>query len=86
MSSMKRKWDVSNQELRKQCAEEIIAYIDERGDDQFGIIAADEIIDTVLQRLAPHIYNLALDDARKLIRQATEDLDVRVDMYKTETE
>ena len=82
---MKRKWDVSSEQVRKQCLEEIIAYIEERGDEQFGIIAANEIIDKVLQILAPDIYNLALDDTKKLVRQATEDLDVSIDILKTET-
>lgn len=81
---MKRKWDVSSEQVRKKCVEEIIARIDEQGSDKFGIIAAEEIINIVLQNLAPDIYNLALNDAAKLVRDKLEDLETGLDLLKTD--
>jgi hypothetical protein len=61
---MKRKWDVSSDAVRKQCIDEVITCLDQHSDESFGMIAAEEVIDVVLQRLGPDIYNLALKDTK----------------------
>ncbi len=79
---MKRKWDVSSEELRKKCVIEVITRVEEQTDDRFGVIAADEIIDIVLQNLGPDIYNSALEDVNKLIKKKLEDLEVELDLLE----
>ncbi len=82
---MKRKWDVSSEQARKKCVEEIITRIEEQEGAQFGVIAANDVIDIVLQNLGPDIYNLALKDARKLIQDKLEDLEVNLDLLKNDS-
>ena len=77
---MKRKWDVSSEQTRKKCIEEVIARVEEQADAQFGAIAASDLIDIVLQNLGPDIYNLALKDVRKLVQEKTEDIEVGLDL------
>ena len=79
---MKRKWDVSTDEVRTQCVAEVIAAVDERAGESFGMIAAGEVIDIVLQKLGPDIYNLALKDAQKVIQDKLSDLDVDLDLLR----
>lgn len=82
---MKRKWDVSRSEMRKKCVEEVITRIEEQGDDQFGMIAAEEIIDIVLENLGPDIYNSALDATKKVVKQKVDDLDVEIDLLQQQS-
>ncbi len=77
---MKRKWDISSDELRKKCVQEVITRVDEQKDYQFGVVAADEVIDIVLQNLAPDIYNSAIADANKLLKKKLDDLEVEIDL------
>ncbi|MGZ6005421.1 MAG: DUF2164 family protein [Candidatus Saccharimonadales bacterium] len=79
---MKRKWDVSSKEVRQQCIDEIIARVDEQQGGQFGIIAAEEIIDIVAQNLGPDIYNLAIKDVKKLLQDNLTDLEVSLDLLE----
>ncbi len=82
---MKRKWDIGSKHDRKKCVEEIITRLEEQGEAQFGVIAANDIIDIVLQNLGPDIYNLALIDAKKLIQTKLEDLEVNLDLLKSDS-
>lgn len=77
---MKRKWDVSSDQIRQKCLAEIIARVDEQDGATFGLIAANDIVDIVLQNLAPDIYNMALKDAKKLIQDRLSDLEVDLDL------
>ena len=82
---MKRKWDVSSDEVRKKCLEEVITRVDEQEGAQFGVIAANEVVDIVLQNLGPDIYNQALKDTRKLIQEKLDDLQVGLDLLKSDS-
>ena len=77
---MKRKWHVSSEQTHKKCVDEVIARVGEQKDAQFGMIAANDVIDIVLQNLGPDIYNLALEDVRKLLQTKLEDIEVGLDM------
>ena len=66
---MRRKWDVSTNEVHRKCVDEIIARIAEQQGAEFGIIAAEDIITIVSQNIGPDIYNLALHDAKKLLQE-----------------
>ena len=79
---MKRKWDISTNETRKKCVDEVIARIDEQDGSEFGVIAAEEIIDIVLQNVGPDIYNSAIADTKKLLHDHFTDLDFEVDLLK----
>jgi uncharacterized protein (DUF2164 family) len=79
---MIRKWDISDDQNRKKCIEEILTRLDEQGEADFGVIAAQDIIDIVSQHLGPEIYNLGIEEAKKAIQSKLADLDVDLDILK----
>jgi uncharacterized protein (DUF2164 family) len=79
---MIRKWGISNEQSKKQCVDEIIARIDEQDDAQFGVLAAQEIIDIVAKHLGPQIHNSALEDAKNAVQTKLADLEVDLDILR----
>ena len=77
---MIRKWDISDEEAKRRCVDEVIARIDEQSDAKFGVIAAQEVIDIVAAHLGPQVYNRAIDDAKKTIEKKLADLEVDLDL------
>lgn len=80
---MLRKWDITDEQASRQCKDEIIARIKEQDDAQFGVIAAQDVIDIVAEHLGPEIYNLALEDAKKTIQKKLADLEIDLDVLKS---
>ena len=79
---MIRKWDLTDEQIKKQCTDEVIARVDEQADAEFGMIAAQEIIDIVAQHLGPQVYNSAIEDAKKAIQSKLADLEVDLDVLR----
>lgn len=79
---MKRKWDTTDEELQKKCVNEVIACVEEIDGDSVGIIAAQDIIDIVLQNHGPEINNTAIKDAKKLLQERFHDLEVDYDLLE----
>lgn len=82
---MIRKWDLTDEQLKKRCVEEILERIDEQGDAEFGAIAAQEIIDIVASHLGPQAYNAAIEDAKRAIKNKLADLEVDLDVLQVKT-
>jgi len=80
---MIRKWDIADEQKRKQCIDEIIARIDEQSDAMFGDIAAQDVIDIVGRHLGPEVHNRALDEAKKTIQTKLADLDIDLDILRS---
>ncbi|MCI9215735.1 MAG: DUF2164 domain-containing protein [Dorea sp.] len=60
---------------KKKLNEEIKAfYLDERG-EEIGIIEQMQLLDLFEQKLAPVIYNKALDDAKRWYSQMMDNLE-----------
>ncbi len=59
-----------------------MARIDEQGDAEFGIIAAEEIIDIVAQHLGPQVYDAAIEDAKKAMQNKLADLESELDILR----
>jgi uncharacterized protein (DUF2164 family) len=79
---MLRKWEISDDQTRKKCIEEILTRIDEQGGAEFGVIAAGDIISIVAQHLGPEIYNMGLDEAKKAVQNKLADLEIDLDVLK----
>jgi len=79
---MIRKWDITNEQSKKQCIDEILSRIDEQADAEFGIIAAQEIIDIVAAHLGPQIHNASIEEAKRTIRTKLADLEVDLDILQ----
>jgi uncharacterized protein (DUF2164 family) len=79
---MKSKWDIANEQFKKQCIDEVLARIDEQGVDNFGLIAAQDIIDIVAQFLGPQAYGMGIEDAKNAIRTKIADLETDLDVLR----
>lgn len=71
---MLRKFDITNKEVEKQCLDEVIALVSDFEDTNIGIIAAQELIDTVKQKIGPEIYNQAIKDIQKILGDKFDDI------------
>ena len=80
---MIRKWAITDEQAQKRCVEEVLARIDEQQGAEFGIIAAQDIIDIVVNHVGPSAYNTGIEDAKKAIAQKSADLEIELDMLKT---
>lgn len=69
-------WKIQlNDEEKKQAAEDISAfYLDVRG-EEIGIIEQQQLMDLFMEKMAPIVYNRALDDARKWYREQQDNMD-----------
>lgn len=79
---MKRKWDTNDETLQRKCISEVIARIDEIDATPAGIVAAQDIVDIVLQNLAPEIYNKGVKDTKKLLAAKFADIELDIDMLE----
>ena len=60
---------------KKKLNEEIKAfYLDERG-EEIGMIEQMQLLDLFVQKLAPIVYNKALDDAKRWYSQMMDNLE-----------
>lgn len=65
---------LSDSQKEKLNAEIRAFYLDERG-EEIGIIEQMQLLDLFEQKLAPIIYNKALDDAKQWYAQMMDNLD-----------
>lgn len=80
---MQRKWDTDDKQLNQKCLDEVIARIQEISDvAQVGVIAAQDVIDIVLENLAPQVYNKGINDAQKLLRDKYDILENDIELLK----
>jgi uncharacterized protein (DUF2164 family) len=65
-------------ENREILINELVDYFATEKDIEIGLIAAGEILDLVIQKVDKAIYNQAIEDATKIIRQGFENTIVNV--------
>lgn len=63
-----------NKEAKQEMILEIKTYFLNERDEDLGDMAAGFILDFVLEKLAPHIYNQGVYDSYKYMGERTEDL------------
>ncbi len=73
-----RKWDVYDDEARKKCIDELITRVDELEGEAMGAIAAQDLIDIVVENVAQSIYEAGVIDARKIVETRTEDINIEL--------
>jgi uncharacterized protein (DUF2164 family) len=79
---MIRKWDITDEQVKKRCVEAVLERLSEQGDAAFGVLAAQEIIDIVAGYLGPQAYNAAIEDAKRATRNKFADLEVDLDILQ----
>lgn len=80
---MIRKWDIKDKTLSRKVIDEVITRVQDIEDPEVaGEIVAQDLIDIVLESVGPEIYNTAVDDVAKLIREKLEDIEYSVEDLK----
>jgi len=80
---MENKLDIDNKELNQKCINEVISRIQDIDDTaRVGIIAAQDIIDIVVNNLGSEIYNKAIFDTNKIFQNKLEDLKYEIEELK----
>lgn len=80
---MIRKWDITDQQAKKKCIDEIITRIEEQDGEAFGMLAAQDIIDIVAAHLGPSVHKTAIEDVQKMLRAKAADIEIDLDILKT---
>lgn len=79
---MQRKWDITDEQAKRRCIDEVIARVDEQDGEEFGMIAAQELIDIVSQYLGPVAYSAGVDEAKKALQAKVADLEVDLELLR----
>ena len=76
------KIELSKEEKRKLISE-IQTFFHEERDEELGVIAAETVLDFMMENIGKYAYNKALDDAKGWFQQRLEDLYIDYSlMYK----
>ncbi|MEO5499177.1 MAG: DUF2164 family protein [Candidatus Saccharimonadales bacterium] len=76
---MQKKFDNIPEDIKKRCLSEVSASVEEISGEAVGIIASQEIIDIVTQYYGPEIYNMALEDTKKIVQEKLTDFGYEID-------
>jgi uncharacterized protein (DUF2164 family) len=81
MPIVKRQWELLiTEEKRAQLLKEIITYFETKMDQEIGLVAANDVLDFFLRELGEDVQKKALNDARQIIKQNLENLEVDLDL------
>ncbi len=61
-------------ERRREMIAEIKNFFSKEREEEIGDLAAGIILDFILEKIAPELYNQGVDDSYKYIKDAAEDL------------
>jgi uncharacterized protein (DUF2164 family) len=68
---------LTKQQREKNCIAIIAYFLDER-EEEIGVIAAEDLLDFFLQSAGLDIYNKAIEDTRKAIKDDFEQIDYKL--------
>ena len=63
-----------DREKKKQCIEDIKVYFENERDEVIGDMAAELFLGFILEKIAPVIYNRALEDVYRFLDDRLDDL------------
>jgi uncharacterized protein (DUF2164 family) len=69
MTHVKRSWDLLTDEKRKKAIDEIIGFFQSERNETIGVIAAESILDFILQTVSKDIYNKGVDDTYSFLKE-----------------
>ena len=76
MSKTQRKWDIVPPEKKREFLQEVIGFFKRERDQDIGLIAAENVLDFFSDLLGPHFHNKAVQDAKNIIQQALDNVEV----------
>ncbi|MFA5157839.1 MAG: DUF2164 domain-containing protein [Patescibacteria group bacterium] len=71
---MKKKFELKEEEYKILLADIKDFFLKEL-DEELGDLRAEIVLDFILEKIGPKIYNLGVNDARRWFREKFEDLD-----------
>jgi len=75
-------WDIITDQTKRECMQDIIAFFqDERG-EKIGMLASEQILDIVLEKITWDCYNKGVDEAKELMQGKFADLSIDVDLLR----
>ncbi|MDA1335049.1 MAG: DUF2164 family protein [bacterium] len=78
---MKEKKDnLLSDEKRKKTVDAVIAYFKDARDEEIGVIAAEDLLDYMLMEVGVDIYQKAINDSKKFLKDRFEDIDTELDL------
>ncbi len=72
--------DFDSEEKRAKYVKEVMGFFQKERDEEIGFIAAGEILDFFLNTIGEEIYKMAIGDAKKLLKERMEDLEINLDI------
>lgn len=82
MIKKEREIGLLSKEARARSVEAIIAYFQNERGEEIGMIAAEEVLDFIEEKIGPEIYNKAIDDSKKTVAERVESLGVELEILK----
>lgn len=76
MTTTKRSWDMLSVERKRKVITDIINYFQCERDQTLGVIAAEEILDFMLQTIGADLYNTGIEDALNFLKKDFENLEM----------
>lgn len=83
MSAQKNTFQLPK-EVRPRLVSDIIAYFATERDETIGVIAAEEILDGLMPLIYPVIYQQAIQDCQKKLKEHQANLDFELENLKTD--
>ena len=78
MVKVKRAWDIISDEKRRSVITNIINYFEcERG-EKIGVVAAEEILDFMLQTFGSDLYNKGVEDSLNFMKERFNSLEIDI--------
>jgi len=73
---MIRKWDIPDKALSQKCIDGVITRVQDIDDPaHVGMVAAQDIIDIVLETMGPEIYNKAISDTTTFLKDKFSEIE-----------
>lgn len=82
MNNVRTAFTLLKPEEKTRVIKDIIAYFLDERDEELGLIAASNLCDFIEQKVAPRIYDQALEDAKATLKEEFEQLDWKLSELK----
>ncbi len=80
MSHKKNRFDFGSEEEKQKYLNEIIGFFQTERDEEIGILAAERVLDFFIETIGGEIYNKAITDSKKLLKEQVQELEVELDL------
>lgn len=79
MSKKKNKFDFLSEEEKAKCLNDIVAFFETEKNETIGLIAAEDLLNFFLDLLGENIYNKAVLDCKKIMKEGLINLEFELE-------